>query len=190
MTIVAERGAFVPGASGARILLINGNRQQLDRATGKLSVLSFDKYTLDLDAFHDAPEARVREPQERYLPGLFFASDATKSPELRRALLVEANQRLVTPLTAFSFSFIALTALLCGEFNRRGQARRILLAVAVAFLFQTADLGLRNLANRTPAAIPLLYVDALLPVIVGGLLLFRDPRRQPARAPRSAAPAM
>src|SRR6185437_12488297 len=42
VTIVAERGTFVPGTNGSRVLLINGNRQQFDRTTGKLSVLSFD----------------------------------------------------------------------------------------------------------------------------------------------------
>ncbi|MBV9523299.1 MAG: LptF/LptG family permease, partial [Alphaproteobacteria bacterium] len=177
VTIVAERGAFVPGANGSRILLINGNRQQLDRETGKLSVLSFDKYTLDLADLHDAPEARIREPQERYLSELLFPRDAAADPELRRTLLVEAHQRLVTPLTAFSFTFIALAALLCGEFNRRGQVRRILLAVLLAFLFQTADLGLRNLTSRSLDAIPLLYLNAMIPVVLGSFFLFRDRRR-------------
>src|SRR5262249_19267071 len=167
ITIAAARGAFAPGANGSRILLVNGNRQQLDRATGKLSVLTFDKYTLDLADLHDGPEARTREPQERFFSELFFASDAENDPTLHRALLVDANQRLAATLTPLGFSFIALTALLGGEFNRRGQIRRILFAVLLAFLFETLDLASRNLASRNLMFLPLLYLNTLAPVAVG-----------------------
>ncbi len=187
ITIVAERGAFVPGADGSRILLVNGNRQQLDRASGKLSILTFDKYTLDLSDLHDVPEARTREPQERFFSELFFARDAENDPTLHRALLVEANQRLAATLAPLGFSFIALTALLGGEFNRRGQIRRILFAVMLAFLFETLDLALRNLASRNLMYIPLLYLNTLGPVAIGSFLLFLDPRRGPFRSPLPAA---
>src|SRR5437763_14068857 len=54
-TIFAERGAFADAAPGSRIIMVNGNRQKYDRASGKLSVLTFDRYTLDLDTMRDAP---------------------------------------------------------------------------------------------------------------------------------------
>jgi lipopolysaccharide export system permease protein len=189
VTIVAERGTFVPGANGSRVLLVNGNRQQLDRTTGKLSVLSFDRYTLDLADFHDAPEGRVREPQERYFSELFFSPDAAGNPELRHSLRVEAHQRIVAALSAISFVFIALATLLSGEFNRRGQVRRILLAVLLAFLFEVIDLGLRNLAARSELAIPLLYLNTALPMLIGGAVLFRDAHRTAVRPSILAATA-
>jgi lipopolysaccharide export system permease protein len=89
-------------------------------------------------------------------------------------LRLEAHLRLVTPLTALSFALIPLGALLHGEFNRRGQLRRILLAVVIAFSFETIDLALRNLASRFPAAIALLYLNAILPALVVGFILFND----------------
>src|SRR6266851_4700636 len=84
----------------------------------------------------------------------------------RNSLRLEGHQRLIVPLTAIAFAVIPLVALLCGEFNRRGQIRRILLAVAFALLFETLDLGLRNLAVHTPVGIVLMYVNALLPVAI------------------------
>ena len=72
VTILAERGVFVDSPTGARIVMVNGNRQQYDRTTGKLSLLTFDRYTLDLDQMRDAPVVRVAEAQERYLGDLFF----------------------------------------------------------------------------------------------------------------------
>jgi lipopolysaccharide export system permease protein len=44
ITILAERGAFADTAGATRIIMVNGNRQQYDRDTGKLSVLTFDRY--------------------------------------------------------------------------------------------------------------------------------------------------
>src|SRR5947207_10258939 len=72
VTIFAERGAFADTTEGSRIILVNGNRQRYERASGKLSVLTFERYTLDLAMLRDAPVVRFREAQERFLGELFF----------------------------------------------------------------------------------------------------------------------
>jgi lipopolysaccharide export system permease protein len=181
VTIIAERGAFVETAAGSRVFLVNGNRQQMDRTTGKLSVLTFEKYTLDLSDARDATAGRVREPQERYLGELFFPGESGSNPAFRDSLRLEGHQRLVVPLTAISFAIIPLVTLLCGEFNRRGQVRRILLAAVFALLFEALDLGLRNLAVRYPAGIVLMYLNALLPVAIGCFFLLDENRRRSVR---------
>ena len=147
VTILAERGAFADDAQISRIIMVNGTRQRFDRATGKLSVLTFDRYTLDLNMLRDAPGVRFREAQERLLDELFWPAPQL-DPMLRRSFMVEGHQRLVVPLSVFSFVMIPLACLLPGEFNRRGQLRRVLLAVGIAFLFQAVDLGVKNLAGR------------------------------------------
>jgi len=173
VTIMAERGAFADTGNAARIIMVNGQRQQYDRDTGKLSILTFDRYVLDLNTIRDAPEVRSREAQERYLPELFFPPDGIDRGT-REAYLVEANERLTIPLTAFSFAIIPLACLLPGEFNRRGQLKRVLVAVGCALLFQAIDLAVRNLEGRFAIAIPISYVVDLLPFAVGlGILRHR-----------------
>jgi lipopolysaccharide export system permease protein len=82
----------------------------------------------------------------------------------------------------FSFVLIPLACLLPGELNRRGQLRRVLLAVLLAFLFQAFDLGVKNLAARYEAAIPLIYAIDLLPFALGfGILLLGGIRLDPRR---------
>jgi lipopolysaccharide export system permease protein len=189
VTVVAERAAFVETETGSRVFLVNGNRQQMDRATGKLSVLTFEKYTLDLSDAHDATTGRIREPQELYLGELFFPAKSDTGSSFRNSLRLEAHQRLIVPLTALAFATIPLVALLCGEFNRRGQVRRILLAIALALLFETFDLGLRNLAVQTPFGIVLMYLNALLPVAIGCFFLLDDKHRLPFRRPPLPQPA-
>ena len=56
---MAERGAFADDEQISRIIMVNGSRQSYDRASGKLSVLTFDRYTLDLNLLRDAPGVLV-----------------------------------------------------------------------------------------------------------------------------------
>jgi lipopolysaccharide export system permease protein len=82
--------------------MANGNRQQFDTEARKLSLLTFEHYTLDLDSLHDAPVVRFREAQERFLDELFFPPPET-DPTLRASFLVEAHRRLLIPLPPSPF---------------------------------------------------------------------------------------
>jgi len=187
-TIFAEHGALVDLAEGPRVLMYSGSRQQLDRDNGKLSVLTFTRYTLDLADPRDAPGSRFRQPDERYFHELLAGFDPETPAEVSRSLLLELQLRLLTPFTAFVFALIPLVCLLPGEFNRRGQGRRILAAIVLAVLFEVFDFGSRSLSNRTNAAIPLLYLDLAVPIAVCVWLLLRD-GRWPWFARSTAAPA-
>jgi lipopolysaccharide export system permease protein len=68
VTILAERAAFIDTPWGQRIVMVNGNRQQFDPRTRHLSVLTFERYTLDLGTLHDASMVRFREAQELFSP--------------------------------------------------------------------------------------------------------------------------
>lgn len=172
VTIFAERAAFVDTPAGSRIIMIDGNRQQFDTQTHKLSVLTFDRYTLDLDTLHDAPVVRFREAPERFLNELIFPPADLHDAFLRHTFSVEAHQRILVPLSALSFAMIPLACLLPGEFNRRGHVKRILLAIVVAFLFELVNLGIDDLGARFGAAVPLMYMTDLLPFLAGlGVLL-------------------
>jgi lipopolysaccharide export system permease protein len=184
ITIVAERGTFVDTETGPRVLMVNGSRQLFDRTTGKLSALTFDKYTLDLSTYRDAPGLRDRQPDELYLHELLLQK--VRPGDTSR--LIEANLRLVNPLSALAFAAIPLACLLTGEFNRRGQTQRVMLAILLAFLFETLDIAFKNLAGRTTLAVPLLYVNVLVPVIATGWLLWRDGSDARGR-PAAALPA-
>jgi lipopolysaccharide export system permease protein len=186
VTLLAERGAFADTGGGSRIIMVNGDRQQYERDTGKLSVLTFDRYVLDLDMMRDAPESRSREAQERYLGELFFPPEDL-DPGTREAYLVEGNERLTVPLTAFSFAIIPLACLLPGEFNRRGQLKRVLAAIGCALTFQALDLAVRNLEGRFASAIPISYLIDLLPFAIGlGILLHRGIKFNFRRLPLAA----
>ncbi|HEY3911844.1 MAG TPA: LPS export ABC transporter permease LptF [Stellaceae bacterium] len=171
VTILAERAAFVDTPAGSRIVMINGDRQQFDPQTKKLSVLTFSRYTLDLGTLQDAPVVRFREAQERFLGELLFPSPGL-DPVLRHSFIIEANQRILIPLSVISFALIPLAFLLPGDFDRRGQLRRVMLAVGAAFAFELIGFGINDLVARFAFVIPLSYVIVLLPAALSlGILL-------------------
>lgn len=195
VTMMAERGAVVQLPTGPRVLLLRGNRQAVDRKTGRISVLYFDSYTADfaLDRDND-PENRWRETQERYLPELFAPGDAAQmSEKTRRQLRAEGHQRLVSPLYALAFPLVAMSAMLLGDFSRRGQTKRLLVAAGVVVGLQILALGAQNLTALWPPLVPAMYLCALAPTVVCLWLLGRrrlrrpPPYSGPARAEIAAA---
>ncbi len=181
VTILAERAAFVDTPAGSRIVMVNGSRQQFDPQSRKLSVLTFERYTLDLGSLQDAPVVRFRGAEERFLGELMFPS--THDQVIRRSFIMEAHQRLLIPLSVLSFSIIPLACLLPGEFSRRGQAKRVMVAIGAAFLFQISSLGVNDLAARFQQAIPLMYVADLFPFVIGVMILMHRGIRLGVRWP-------
>ena len=178
ITMMAERGALVRAETGPRVVMANGNRQEVDRERGQLSLLYFDRYTVEVATFTDTPEFRWREPKERFLAELL--SPGTTGIDLRNRgeLIAEGHQRLVAPLYTLTFVLVGLAALLSGEFNRRGQIFRILAAVFCTAILEGLGLALHDLAGRSPQAIPLMYLAAALPACASVFVLLRRPRRR------------
>jgi len=175
VTMMAERGELVRSENGQpRVLMVNGNRQMVERNRGQLSLLYFDRYTLDLGPAKSDDSPRFREAQERFLGDLFSPGDTESDRANAKRFRAEGHQRLASPLLALAYTLVALAALLAGEFNRRGQNRRVLLAVGAVVAVQIANLGLVNLATLVPMVTPLIYA---LPVmtIAGALWVLMHP---------------
>ncbi len=188
-TIMAERGALAQTPDGPRIILVNGNRQVLDRDTGKLSLLYFDRYSTDLGRVgsDSQTETRWREPRERFIGELLFPGNSEMDRLNRNRLLAEGHTRLVVPLYALTFALIGLAALLPGDYDRRGQGRRIVAAVVAAVMVQSLSVFWNGLAARHPALIPLIYVNAVVPIVFSLWWLLRTPRRRAAAMAPAAA---
>ena len=178
-TMMASQAALVMAAAGPRLVMLNGNRQEVDRVSGRVSMLNFERYNLDLGAFMKNPENRWPEPRERYLHELFFPGTGLDDVKNAGRLRAEGHDRLVAPLYALTFTLIALAAVLGGEFTRRGNAARLAGAVMLALAVRLAGVGLGSLSARMPILLPLLYATAVLPAILAARTL-RD--RPPGRA--------
>lgn len=176
-TIIAERGVLTKGPAGARVVAFDGNRQELDKKTNRLSILYFERYTIDLSGFTPKPENRFREARERMVGELLaLKRKDVGNPKDFGKFKVEGHQRLTTPLNTLGFALIALSCLLLGDFSRRGQTNRIMLAAVLFVSLWIGNLGFINVAAKNLQLVPWLYVSVIVPILLSLLLLFLHPR--------------
>lgn len=190
VTMMAERGKLVMTGEGPRFVMVNGNRQEVDRKSGQVSLLYFDQYTLDLGAIAAAPGVRWREAGERYLSELFAPGSGPDDIRNYDKLRAEGHRRLVTPFFALALTLIALAGVISGEFKRRGRWTRLVAAGAAAIAFEVIALALGPIVTALPALTPLLYLHVVLTCAVAGWFIFFNRRhvvRPPQAIPNGAA---
>ena len=185
VTLLAESGALVETAKGTRIVLIKGNRQQVDRDSGAVLFLDFGEYIIDMDlAAGTAPTGRRKNPEEMFLWELF--DPALKADSRANRYRAEGHSRIAMPFMPLAFVLTALAVLLSGDFSRRGQSKRVAMAFTLVVALQTVSITTHNLARNDPDAIALLYLIVVVPVLAGLLMLgpaARRRRRVPAQRP-------
>lgn len=187
-SILAERGALVETKDGARVVMYNGNRQQVDKKTNQMSILHFDRYVFDMAATRTAGKVRHREARERTLDDLFnLEKDPYLHPRDYGKFTVEAHNRLTSPLNALAFALVGLACLISGNFSRRTQSSRVVLAVIIVIALQMITLGVENWVARNIELVPLMYVNMLIPILAGAYVTFYPPSRVGGTVPAKAS---
>lgn len=177
VTLIADRGAIVESDSGPRVLLVDGNRQMVDPEKGTLSMLYFDRYTVDIEQLQETVYSRWRQPKERFLGGLLNPDESATDQQYAGELIAEGHRRLAFPLYTIAFATIGLATILAGEFSRRGQLKRILTGVLGVAVLQAGQLMVTDLATRHLMLIPLMYLLALSGIIAAFVVLLRRRKR-------------
>ena len=175
VTLMAERGALVYTETGPRVLMMNGNRQEVTPGTGKLSLLYFDSYTVDFATATGDKRERFRDARERSLSELFSVSDGDVGGGDYRRFKVELHSRLSTPLYNLGFALLAACVLLTSSFDRRGQLAQVLTATGLMVAVQACALGISNMATGNLNFIPAIYLNAVIPIGLGLWVLARPP---------------
>ncbi|NTU77700.1 MAG: LptF/LptG family permease, partial [Alphaproteobacteria bacterium] len=172
VTIMAESGQFTAVDGAPQVVVFKGKRQEVEGDTGRLSQLDFDRYVLDIQVLRKGMAGRLPDPREQSMAELLRPPS---DPALRRTTLAhvaaELHQRLAIPLLALSFSLVSLTAVLVGEFNRRGMAKRIFLAAMAIVAIQAATLSMGSLIGKHEWLSPVLYLVTLGPALACAALL-------------------
>jgi lipopolysaccharide export system permease protein len=172
-TILAESGRLLSGETAPRVLLINGSRQEIDRQTGRLNVLTFKENTVDLTQSTKTEEQRYRDAGEMSLHDLLYPPPGALAFDRDMGKWrVEAHRRLSAPFTALSFTLIALVSVLTGTFRRHGGLIRPAIAIAAVVALLALGLTVANLAARQPMLIPLVWLQAILPGVACAFYLF------------------
>ena len=190
-TILAEHGHLEPNGDVPKVVLFNGSREEIDRKTGRLDVLTFKRNTVDLSDGGKGDDIRYRDSSEMSLAELFHPDPREVQPRDRGKFAVEGHRRLSAPLTAFSFAMVALLAVLSGTFSRHGSTLRPLVAILSVVGLLAIGLVVQSVAARSPALIPLIWIEAVLPGIVCAAVLFGpELRRSRSGVPPDRTPSL
>ena len=185
-TILAERGRLVEGPAGPRVLLLNGSRQEIDRLTGRLKILTFNENAIDLSEATHTASARPRDMTEVGLEALFDPHPA--NPQDIPKWRAEADRRLSAPLSTLSFAMVALLSSLTGSFRRFGGMMRPLIAIGTIIGLLALGLAVGSLAARDNRLIPLVWLQAILPGLICAGFLFAPQLFAPAERQNRARP--
>jgi lipopolysaccharide export system permease protein len=183
-TILAESGRMTEGPNGPRVVLLNGSRQEIDHQSGRLNVLTFTQNDIDLADNQANSGARMRDMTELSLGELLDPHPA--NPRDVPRWIAEGHKRLAGPLSALSYSLIALFAVLSGTFRRHGSFLRPLVAIGAMVALLASGLAMENLAARDNAMLPMIWLQTVAPGIICGWLLFGPQLRQTRRYPVEA----
>ena len=159
VSMMAEEGELIKTPKGPRFILKKGNRQEIDHQSNNISLLYFDRYALDMSSFTTKSSNRWREPEERYLHELFI--DESGSEKQINKLRIEGHNRITWPLYSMLMALLGLTPFIGGEFNRRGQLKKILYASVAAVIIISSAVAMRNIANKNPDLSFLMYLWVL-----------------------------
>jgi lipopolysaccharide export system permease protein len=195
VTILAEQGRISTAGAAPRVTLLNGVRQQVERAPAnaapgtpplRLNTLSFTENSLDLARASRGEESRSRDSRERSIAELLNPDpeEGLREREVRR-YFAEAHQRMSGPLTALSFALVGLAVALTGEFRRHGGGLRIAVGIGLVVGLLAFGLTAGNLAARDNAWVPLIWLQAVLPGVIAAWWLAGAPGW-----PRAAPPTV
>ena len=182
-TIFAEQGVLVSGATGPRVFLQRGSRQQIDRRTGRLDVLSFAQDVIDMSSTKKSDESRQRDPDELSMAELLNPPPGGSAAQMGPKLLVEANRRLAAPFSALSFALVALASVLTGAFSRHVLYLRPTIAILTIVAVLALELAAQNLAGRNAALLPLIWLAAIVPGVIAAVILFAPEPVLPPSSP-------
>jgi len=174
VTLMAGRGAIIKGDKGSRVLMLDGNRQEVNKETNKFSILYFDKYIVDLENTSSADREHSPEARELSISELFdIENNEHVGINNHGKYTIEGHRRLISPISTIAFTLIGVACLLSRFHQRGSRIRPTVTAVGIVVALQLGQLALENLTAKNLALLPLLYVAVAIPVLVGwGMLLY------------------
>ena len=164
-TILAKRGILLSTEEGYQVVVYEGSRQEYNKESGALKRLNFETYTIDLPD-SDPVRQRWAEPDERTIFELLNPDPSVQRDlDSVRDFQIEAHRRALSPLLALTFTLISCVTLLIGPIDRRGQGRRILMAVIAVVVIQGLYIAAYNIARNHTAGLVMMYLLVFLPLI-------------------------
>lgn len=173
VTIISQKGYFLETKNGNRLVLLNGCRHEHSVGNNRYKVLSFKKYSLDLEsaAFANIPH-HTPKTNELFIWELWDKITHTQDPYQLANLYNHLHRVLMRPLYLFLLGALALAAVLKGDYQRRNPIKNLGLSVCCAIVSEATYYTVSYLSTNHHELIILGYFYPLLVFILIPLFSF------------------
>ena len=174
---LADRGNAVDIDGQSFLILEQGSVLQQQTNSRDSSILTFERYTIDLAAFAPPDSDTIYKPRERSTAQLLFPDRAEGYYQLQKGRFrAELHDRLSAPLYPLALVFIAFAALGDPRTTRQGRGLAVAAAILAVVALRIAGFAAVSAAARSPGAVAAVYGAPLVAILLSGLLIFQGPR--------------
>lgn len=177
VSVLAERGSIRFAEGTPRFQMFEGSRQEMGRDSGRMRILTFRSYELDLGTVERRGGERSRTAAELSLAEL-LDPPASVTGAARRNHVAEAHRRLQAPLLILLMALVGVTPFLLGREGLAHPLRPVLTASALAIALEAMFAVTPWLCAVAPAMIWVSYgvilaVGAALILLLAGRVTMR-----------------
>lgn len=179
---IAERGQTVEVEGRPFLVLEAGSIQRQEARTRDSSIVTFERYGVDLSSFGQDGANVILKPRERTTWELLFPDTSENYYQVHRGRFrAELHDRFIAPLYVFTFILIGFAALGEARTTRQGRGFAIGAAVVAVMAVRIAGFAMSSAMVRSGAFVALAY---LLPALVSAfclVMIFAGHRLEPLR---------
>ncbi len=187
-TITAQLGQIQETANGLKFILYHGTRQSTSNKTHKPSILTFERYSVDVENVQPQKKRR-KDANELSMAELFkYQGSSPHQQENQKRRRIEAHERILLPLVVFPFALLAGLVFLLGDYNRRGKTQRLAIGISGALIIEVGLFFCINLFQRYESMIYVAYTTLLSLNFLFLWFLLKSPRKTNSRQKPDQAP--
>lgn len=177
---IAERGQTLEIEGKPFLVLESGSIQRQERRSQDSSIVTFERYGVDLSSFGQDGANVILKPRERTTEALLFPDENEDYYKtFRGRFRAELHDRFLAPLYLIAFILIGFAALGEPRTTRQGRGTAIAIATISVILLRITGFALSTLMVRSTGAVYLSYALPLLTCVFCLLMIFAGPKLNP-----------
>lgn len=170
---LAERGQVVDHDAQSYLVLEKGSVHRQQKDSRDSSMVTFERYAVDLAAFTPPDSDPVYKPRERSTLQLLFPDRNEVYYQFQKGRFrAELHDRLSSWLYPLALAFIAFAALGDPRTTRQGRGLAVAGAVFSVVALRIAGFAATSAATRSAGAVVVIYAVPLLAIAWSSLVIF------------------
>lgn len=180
---IAERGQTLDIDGKPFLVLESGSIQRQNTKSSDSSIVTFDRYGVDLSSFGQDGAVVSLKPRERTTEALLFPDESEQYYiNLRGRFRAELHDRFLAPLYVISFILIGFAALGEPRTTRQGRGSAMAAASLAVIGLRIVGFALSSMMVRSMNAVYLAYLLPLISSVFCLVVIFGGQRLNPAFA--------